>query len=66
MENLMEALRVIAGSWPIAVMVVGVTTGFFVRRTLYQTINNAHLEKLEQYNGNRAVVVGARQRDNAG
>ena len=63
MENLMEALRIVAASWPVAAMVVGVTTGIVVRRSMYQAMNNDRLEKIERAKGNQAVVVHGRHRD---
>ena len=61
MENLMDALRIIAGSWPIAAIVIGTGTTFAVRRTLKQSMDFSHVERMDQLEGNRAVVVQPRK-----
>lgn len=63
MENLMEALRIVSGSWPIAVIVVGTVGGIVVRRSLYQAMKNERLKEIERNSGSQAVVVQGRRRD---
>ena len=53
----MEALQIVAGSWPIAAMVVGLSAAFVVRRTLRQAMNNQREKELERAQGNQAVIV---------
>jgi hypothetical protein len=65
MENIMEALRIVAGSWPIAAIVIGTGITFTVRRTWKQSMQLAHEEKMDQLAGNRAVVVQASKRPHA-
>lgn len=57
---MMEALRIIAGSWPIACMVVGLAAAVVVRRTLKQAMDNSQALALDRASGNRAVVVQPR------
>lgn len=59
----MHALEIIAQSWPIAVMVVGVASAIVVRRSLKQVMDNDRAEKLDRAQGNKAVVVRSREDD---
>lgn len=53
----MEALKIIAESWPIAAMVIGVSAAYVVRRSLRQRMQIGHQERLDRAQGNQAVVV---------
>lgn len=70
MDNVIQIIAIIGNSYPIAFIVVGVTVGIVVRRSMYQMMHNERLEKLDRLHGNNAVVVQSRQRgefhDNAG
>jgi hypothetical protein len=56
----MEALQIVAGSWPIAVMVIGVSAAVVVRRSLKQVMDNDRAKELDRAQGNNAVVVTSR------
>jgi NADH:ubiquinone oxidoreductase subunit F (NADH-binding) len=60
---LMKALEIIAGSWPIAVMVVGVSIALVVRRSIKQAMDNDREAKRDRAMGNQAVVVRDRASD---
>jgi len=54
---MLRALEILAGSWPIAIAVVGVTTALVVRFSLKQAMDNNREEKRDRARGNQAVVV---------
>lgn len=54
---MMEALQIVAGSWPIACMVVGLSAAVVIRRTLKQAMDNSQALALDRANGSKSVVV---------
>lgn len=54
---MLEYLHVIAGSWPIAIMVVGLGTAVVVRQSFKQLMNNSRAAQIDRAQGNNAVVV---------
>lgn len=60
---MMRALEIIADSWPIAVMVVGVCAAYVVRRSIKQVVDTNHVEAMDRQSGSRAVVVQGRHSD---
>lgn len=56
----MEALRIIAASWPIAVMVVGVGIAVVFRRCFKQAMDNT--KKMNEYRASSAVAVQSQDR----
>lgn len=65
MENLMEAWRILAGSWPVAAIIIGTGGIYAVRKTVRQSMDFAHEEQLARLEGNRAVVVQPKSRRHA-
>lgn len=58
---MIEVLALIAGSWPIAAMVVGVTVAVVVRRCFRQVLDNSRAAQIDRAQGNQSVVVAARR-----
>lgn len=54
---MLEALLIVASSWPIAVMVVGVTGALTARYLVKRKMDQSHAENMDRAQGNRAVVV---------
>ena len=52
---MLEYLKVIAESWPIAVMVIGVSAAIVVRRSLRQAMNNS--AEIQELRASSALVV---------
>lgn len=57
----MEALKIVAESWPIAAMVIGLSGAYVVRRTIRQSMEIGHAERMDRAQGNQAVVVRNRE-----
>ena len=57
----MEALKIIAESWPIAIMVIGLAAAYVIRRSLKQVMD--HSAKMDEYRAGTAVVVRQRTDD---
>lgn len=53
----MEALKIVAESWPIAAMVIGLGVTATVYRVVQKSERRAHLERMDRLQGNQAVVV---------
>lgn len=53
----LKALELVAGSWPIAFITVGIGIAFVVRRCFKQALDNDKAEKEARNSGERAVVV---------
>lgn len=58
---MMEALKIVADSWPIAFMVLGLAAAYVIRQSLHQSIDAAHTETMDRAKGNQAVVVSERR-----
>ena len=56
---MLEFLRIIAGSWPIAAMVIGIAAAIVIRRTFKQMMDAT--EKQNEYRASNAVVVKQRE-----
>lgn len=56
---MIEYLRIIAGSWPIACTVIGISTAITIRRTLRQAMDNSR--DAREYRASQAVVVRGRE-----
>lgn len=61
MDHFLKALELVAGSWPLAVAVVGVAVAIVVRRSLKQAMDNNRAVKIDRAQGNQAVVVRSRE-----
>lgn len=61
MDVFLQGLRIVAESWPLAAMVVGVAAAVVVRRSLRQAMDNTRAESEDRAQGNRAVVVSGRE-----
>ena len=57
----MEALKIIAESWPIAIMVIGLAAAYVIRRSLKQVMD--HSAKMDEYRAGTAAVVRQRTDD---
>lgn len=57
----MQALQIIAGSWPIAIMVIGIATAVVVNRRLKQAMDDS--QAVRDLRANQAVVVRNRDDD---
>lgn len=56
----MEALRIIAASWPIAATVIGIGFAIVIRRCFKQAMDNT--EKMNEYRAGSAVAVQSQDR----
>jgi len=52
---MLEYLKVIAESWPIAVMVIGISAAIVIRRSLRQAMNNS--AEIQELRASSALVV---------
>lgn len=59
---MMQALEIVAGSWPIAIMVVGATGGFVVWSLLRRVIKGEERKQELRAMGTDAVLVQGRAR----
>lgn len=60
---MMQALEIVAGSWPIAAMVVAGTAGFVVWRLVSRAMKDSRDLTMERLSGSQAVVVQRRGSD---
>lgn len=61
---MIEVLQIIATSWPIAVMVIGLAAAITVRRSLKQSMDNSN--EIQNIRASQSVVVRDRHSDDAG
>lgn len=57
---MLEGLRIVAGSWPLAVIVVGLAAAYVARRSIAQVLRNRREAEADRAHGNNAVVVQRR------
>lgn len=58
---MIEVLGIIAGSWPLAVMVIGLSFAIVINRRLKQSMDDS--QEVRNLNATRAVVVRDRFSD---
>jgi hypothetical protein len=60
---MLEFFKILADSWPIAWMVLGITAAVVIRKSFKQAMDNDRAEKLDRAQGNNAVVVQNRREE---